>query len=64
VALKGGDYRASLVDMDADGDLDLQVQFSRPDMATSVASGSSRLVIRGNVGCRRVEGSQTVSVLK
>ncbi|HLM68584.1 MAG TPA: hypothetical protein VK358_13690, partial [Longimicrobium sp.] len=62
VALKGGEYRSALVD--ADGDLDLQVQFSRGEMAAAVASGSTRLVIRGNVGCRRVEGSQAVNVIK
>jgi hypothetical protein len=64
VALKDGAYRSALVDVDGDGDLDLQVQFSRPDMATAVGSGSTRLVIRGNIGCRRVEGAQSVSVLK
>jgi Subtilase family len=64
VALKDGDYRSALVDADADGDLDLQVQFNRPDMATAVASGSTHLVVRGNVGCRRVEGSQAVNVIK
>ncbi|HLM68746.1 MAG TPA: S8 family serine peptidase, partial [Longimicrobium sp.] len=64
VALKGGEYRSALVDADGDGDLDLQVQFSRPDMATAVASGSTQLVIRGNIGCRRVEGSQAVNVIK
>ena len=63
VALKGDAYRSALVDADADGDLDLQVQFNRPEMATAVASGSTQLVIRGNVGCRRVEGSQAVNVL-
>lgn len=64
VALKGDGYRSALVDADADGDLDLQVQFNRPEMASAVQSGSTRLVIRGNVGCRRVEGSQTVNVLR
>ncbi|HEX6910732.1 MAG TPA: S8 family serine peptidase [Longimicrobium sp.] len=64
VALKGGDYRSALVDADGDGDLDLQVQFNRPDMASSVASGATQLVIRGNVGCRRVQGSQTVNVIR
>jgi hypothetical protein len=62
VALKGGDYRSALVDVDGDGDLDLQVQFNRPQMAQAVASGATQLVIRGNVGCRRVEGSQAVNV--
>ena len=64
VALKGDAYWSSLVDVDGDGDLDLQVKFSRPDLATNVASGSTHLVLRGNVGCRRVEGSQAVNVLK
>jgi thermitase len=64
VALKHGDYRSALVDVDADGDLDLQVQFNRTEMASAVASGSTRLVIRGNVGCRRVQGSQAVNVIK
>ena len=64
VALEGDGYRSALVDADGDGDLDLQVQFRRPDLASAVASGSTRLVIRGNVGCRRVEGSQAVNVLK
>jgi hypothetical protein len=62
VALKGGDYRSALVDVDGDGDLDLQVQFNRPALAANVASGATQLVIRGNVGCRRVEGSQAVNV--
>ncbi|HEX6371982.1 MAG TPA: S8 family serine peptidase [Longimicrobium sp.] len=64
VEVKGGAYRSSLVDMDADGDLDLVVKFSRPDMATNVASGSTALVLRGNVGCRRVEGREPVNVLR
>jgi hypothetical protein len=64
VEVKGDAYRSSLVDMDADGDLDLVVKFSRPEMATNVASGSTALVIRGNVGCRRVEGRAPVSVLR
>jgi hypothetical protein len=63
VALKGDAYRSALVDADADGDLDLQLQFNRPAMAASVASGSSRLYVSGNVGCRRVQGSQAVNVL-
>jgi thermitase len=62
VALKGGDYRSALVDADGDDDLDLQVQFSRPELAANVASGATQLVIRGNVGCRRVEGSRAVNV--
>jgi subtilisin family serine protease len=64
VALRGDDYRSALVDADGDGDLDLQVQFDRPAMTAAVASGSTELVIRGNVGCRRVEGSQAVKVIK
>jgi thermitase len=64
VALKDGEYRSALVDADGDGDLDLKVQFSRVELANAVASGSTRLVIRGNVGCRRVEGSQAVNVLR
>lgn len=64
VEVKGDAYRSSLVDTDADGDLDLVVKFSRPDLATNVASGSTALVIRGNVGCRRVEGREPVNVLR
>ena len=64
VEVRGDAYRSSLVDMDADGDLDLVVKFSRPEMATNVASGSTALVVRGNVGCRRVEGREPVNVLK
>jgi subtilisin family serine protease len=64
VALKGDAYRSALVDADGDGDLDLQVQFNRPEMAAAVQSGATQLVIRGNVGCRRVEGSQAVNVIK
>jgi subtilisin family serine protease len=62
VTLTNGDYRAALVDVDGDGDLDLELKFRRPDVAPSVASGSDLLVLRGNVGCRRVEASQTVRV--
>ena len=64
VEVKGDAYRSSLVDVDADGDLDLVVKFSRPEMAANVASGSTALVIRGNVGCRRVEGRALVNVLR
>lgn len=63
-ALRGDEYRAALVDADADGDLDLVVKFSRPDLATNVASGATELVLRGNVGCRRVEGRQDVNVIR
>jgi len=62
IALKDGAYRSALVDADGDGDLDLQVQFSRPELAQHVASGASRLYVTGNVGCRRIEGSQAVNV--
>jgi thermitase len=62
VELKGGDYRAALIDVDGDGDLDLELKFRRPDVAPSVASGSDQLVLRGNVGCRRVQASQLVRV--
>lgn len=62
VELKQGDYRAALIDVDGDGDLDLELKFRRPDVAPSVAGGSDLLVLRGNVGCRRVEASQTVRV--
>lgn len=62
VALKGDAYRSALVDADADGDLDLQVQFNRPELAQHVASGADRLYVSGNVGCRRIEGSQAVNV--
>ncbi len=64
VEVKGDAYRSSLVDVDADGDLDLVVKFSRPDLATNVASGATELVLRGNVGCRRVEGRQDVNVIR
>jgi subtilisin family serine protease len=63
-ALRGDEYRAALVDADADGDLDLVVKFSRPDLAAHVASGTTELVLRGNVGCRRVEGRQDVNVMR
>lgn len=62
IALKGDAYRSALVDADADGDLDLQLQFNRPELAQHVASGAARLYVSGNVGCRRVEGSQAVNV--
>jgi hypothetical protein len=62
VELKGDAYRAELLDVDADGDLDLELKFRRPDVAPSVASGQDVLTLRGNVGCRRVAASQTVRV--
>lgn len=64
VEIKHDVYRGALVDADADGDLDLVVKFSRPEMATNVASGSTALVLRGNVGCRRVEGRAPVNVIR
>ncbi|HEX2078661.1 MAG TPA: S8 family serine peptidase [Longimicrobium sp.] len=64
VAIRGDEYRAALADADADGDLDLVVKFDRPELATNVASGSTELVLRGNVGCRRVEGRQDVNVIR
>ncbi|HEX6041538.1 S8 family serine peptidase [Longimicrobium sp.] len=62
LALKGGDYRAALVDVDGDGDLDLELKFPRPALASAVASGASQLYVNGNVGCRRVRGGQAVRV--
>lgn len=64
VEVKHDAYRAALVDADADGDMDLVVKFDRMEMATNVASGSTALVIRGNVGCRRVEGRAPVNVIR
>lgn len=63
VAIRNDEYRSALEDVDADGDLDLVVKFSRPELAANVASGATELVLRGNVGCRRVEGRQDVNVI-
>jgi subtilisin family serine protease len=62
VELKGGAYRAELMDVDGDGDLDLELKFRRPDVAASVKSGSDVLTLSGNVGCRRVTATQSVRV--
>lgn len=64
VALRGDDYRSSVEDVDLDGVLDLVLKFSRDAVAANgdLQPGHRTFVIEGNVGCRRVAGSQTVKV--
>jgi thermitase len=64
VALRGDDYRSSVEDIDGDGVLDLVLKFSRDAVGANgdLQPGQRTLVVKGNVGCRRVAGSQSVKV--
>ena len=64
VALRGDDYRAAIEDVDGDGTLDLSLKFSRSELIANgdLAAGKRTMVLAGNVGCRRVQGTQSVKV--
>ncbi len=64
VALRDGEFRASISDVDLDGFLDLSLKFSRDALIASgdLLQGSRSFALSGNIGCRRVEGSTTVIV--
>ena len=62
VAIRGGDYKAAIMDVDLDGVMDLVINFQRADLFANgdLKTGSTLLVLGGNIGCRRVTGSQRV----
>jgi len=60
----GSHYLSALVDVDRDGDKDLVVAFDTRGMGVSANSGTIPFYVRGNVGCRRVEGRQNVRILR
>ncbi|HEU0015098.1 MAG TPA: S8 family serine peptidase, partial [Longimicrobium sp.] len=63
IELKHDAYRSALVDVDLDGDLDLELKFDKAALAEAVPSGTTELVITGNIGCRRVTAHEHVTVL-
>lgn len=64
IALRDGEYRAAVADVDLDGFLDLSLKFSRDALIASgdLTMGSRSFALSGNIGCRRVEGSTTVNL--
>jgi thermitase len=62
VSVKNDDYRATLVDVDLDGRLDIALKFSREELFANgdLKPGRSRLQLRGSIGCRRVMGESSV----
>jgi subtilisin family serine protease len=66
IALRDDDFRVSVVDVNLDGIPDLALKFSRAALTEQggLTQGMRSLVLRGNVGCRRVQGTTTIRVLR
>jgi subtilisin family serine protease len=64
IALRDGEYRVSVADVDGDGVLDLSLKFSRDALNASgdLAAGERTFTLSGNVGCRRVAGTAGMRV--
>jgi hypothetical protein len=63
VALRDGDYRSAVEDVDGDGVMDLSLKFSRKELvANGLGAGMRTMQLTGNVGCRRIKGTQDVRV--
>lgn len=66
VSIRDGEYRSAIADVDGDGTMDLTLKFSRAALIANgdLEIGQRTMVLRGNVGCRRVQGTQTVRVTR
>lgn len=63
VALRDLDYRSAVEDKDLDGIMDLSLKFSRSELvANGLNAGMRTMQLTGNVGCRRIKGTQDTRV--
>jgi hypothetical protein len=59
VALRDLNYRSAIEDKDGDGVMDLSLKFSRSELvANGLTAGLRTMELTGNVGCRRIKGTQ------
>ena len=63
IALRDDDYRSAVEDKDGDGVMDLSLKFSRSELvANGLSAGMRTMQLTGNIGCRRIKGTQDTRV--